>query len=97
MIVTAHPLAEQELAGAAVHYAREGGAPLRERFLAEFERCVATLRLHPSLGSPWQGQLRRLPLRRFPYSVVYAASADRLRILAVAHHRRRPGYWDGRT
>ena len=92
MIVTAHPLAEQELAGAAVHYAREGGPALRERFLAEFERCVAMLRLHPSLGAPWQGQLRR-----FSYSVVYVATADRLRILAVAHHRRRPGYWSGRT
>mgnify|MGYP005847971399 CR=1 FL=1 len=97
MIVTAHPLAGQELAGAAIHYASEGGPHLRERFLAEFERCVALLRSHPSLGSPWHGQLRRLPLRRFPYSVVYAVSADELRILAVVHHRRRPGYWSGRT
>jgi hypothetical protein len=36
---------------------------------------------------------RRILLDRFPYSVIYRASADEILIIAVAHLRRRPGYW----
>jgi toxin ParE1/3/4 len=28
-----------------------------------------------------------------PYSIVYVADDDAIVILAVAHHKRRPGYW----
>lgn len=36
---------------------------------------------------------RRLILRRFPYSVVYEVRREAITILAVAHHRKMPGYW----
>lgn len=36
--------------------------------------------------------LRRAPVRTFPYHVVYLPLDDALRILAVAHDRRRPDY-----
>jgi plasmid stabilization system protein ParE len=36
---------------------------------------------------------RRRVLHRFPYSVIYEVSGDKVIILAVAHHRRKPGYW----
>jgi toxin ParE1/3/4 len=39
---------------------------------------------------------RRCSLRRFPYSLVFIELPDQLRVLAVAHKRRRPGYWRGR-
>jgi plasmid stabilization system protein ParE len=32
-------------------------------------------------------------VRRFPYSVHYEVVERTVTILAVAHHRRRPGYW----
>ena len=35
-------------------------------------------------------------LRRFPFSLIYTVMGDQLRILAVAHHSRRPGYWRNR-
>jgi hypothetical protein len=35
-------------------------------------------------------------MRRFPYSLIYTVIGDEVRILAVAHHSRRPGYWRGR-
>lgn len=35
-------------------------------------------------------------VRRLPYHVVYLETAEELRILAVAHDRRRPGYWQTR-
>jgi hypothetical protein len=31
-------------------------------------------------------------MKHFPFALIYAAAGDQLRILAVAHHSRRPGY-----
>ena len=39
---------------------------------------------------------RRYLMKRFPFVVVYRVAADRIEILAVAHGRRKPGYWRGR-
>jgi hypothetical protein len=41
--------------------------------------------------------LRRLVLIRFPYVLIYSFTPDMLRIVAVAHARRRPGYWRARV
>lgn len=40
--------------------------------------------------------VRRLAVRRFPYHVIYLETPDALRILAIAHDRRKPGYWKNR-
>ena len=41
--------------------------------------------------------MRRKILRKpFEYSLFYVIEPDRIRIVAVAHHRRDPGYWTGR-
>ncbi len=40
---------------------------------------------------------RRFLLDRFPYEVVYLVGADRVVVIAVAHCKRRPGYWRERA
>jgi hypothetical protein len=40
--------------------------------------------------------VRQAHVRRFPYRVVFLETSDTIRILPVAHVRRRPGYWSGR-
>jgi hypothetical protein len=35
--------------------------------------------------------------KRFSYGIVYQIYEDTVRIIAVAHLRRRPGYWDKRV
>lgn len=72
---------------------------LGAQFVNEAERTVATLAGSPGLGAPVPGQdaLRRWPLRRFPYYVLYNVDGAALLILAVAHERRRPGYWGERS
>ena len=97
MIVSTHPLAEEELVDGAVYYAKQANAALGEDFIGEFERSIALLRQYPNIGSPWRGGLKRLPMRRFPCSVVYYVSGEVIRVVAVAHQSRRPGYWRGRT
>ena len=39
---------------------------------------------------------RRFVLRRFPYAVVFAELASEIRVLAIAHTSREPGFWRGR-
>ena len=34
--------------------------------------------------------------RRFPYAVVYIELDNEIRVLAVAHTSREPGFWRGR-
>ncbi len=40
--------------------------------------------------------VRRLPVKRFPYHVVYLDTDAQIRILAIAHDRRKPDYWKPR-
>ena len=41
--------------------------------------------------------MRRRLLRRFPYVIVYVELVTEIRILALAHASREPGYWRERT
>jgi plasmid stabilization system protein ParE len=91
-----HPLATRELVDAAQFYeARAAG--LGGRFLDEVERVVALLEAHPEIGRLAGADIRLFPARRFPYSLVYQVRGAELQVLAVAHHKRRPSYWAGRT
>ena len=87
------PLALTELHDAAVFYAEKANAEFGLAFVAEFERTTRLILENPLLGTVFRDAQRRYFLRRFPYSVIYQVTAKELRIIAVAHHRRRPGYW----
>lgn len=59
-------------------------------------------RLQPSDQHPIvrrvDGQpVRQAHVRRFPYRVVFMETTDAIRVLAVAHDKRRPRYWLGRV
>lgn len=41
--------------------------------------------------------VRRRAVTRFPYHVVYLETPTHIRILAIAHDRRKPGYWKDRV
>jgi len=88
-----HPEAREDLREAAEFYRDNAGAALSQSVLAEFEHSVNLPLEHPRLGSKWRYGKRRLVMRLFPFSVIYTVVDDQLRILAVAHHSRRPGYW----
>lgn len=92
-----HPEAEHDLREAAKFYRGKAGASLSQAFFAEFEHAISLLLEHPRLGSIWRFGRRRLLMRRFPYWVIYTLADDQVRILAVAHSSRRPGYWRWRA
>lgn len=43
-----------------------------------------------------QPDIRRIGLERFPFHVVFREAAAGVQVLAVAHDRKRPGFWAGR-
>jgi plasmid stabilization system protein ParE len=91
-----HPEAQGDLREAAELYREQAGPALAQSFLAEFEHSVGLLLQYPRVGAMWLHGKRRLVTRRFPFSVIYAIVGEQIRILAVAHHSRHPGYWRGR-
>jgi plasmid stabilization system protein ParE len=96
VILVIAPAALAELHAATSFYNSSAGPNLGRLFVSEFERTANLLLANPGLGTMIRGTLRRTPLRRFPYNLIYQATADELRILALAHQRRRPGYWRDR-
>ena len=95
MVARVHPDALAEMTEAARFY--EDRAPgLGREF---FEEVVAVLRAaveNPEAGATQEPPYRRMLCRRFPFAVIYRQADDELRVLAVAHQRRRPGYWKER-
>lgn len=57
---------------------------------------VTVIREHPDAGAVVEPPIRHFPMDVYPYDVVYAPEPDVIFILAIAHHRREPGYWRGR-
>jgi toxin ParE1/3/4 len=96
VIVVVAAEAERDLIDGAIFYGQEANPDLGFAFITEFERSLSVLATHPGLGAPWRVLTRRLPLRRFPYSVIYHIKGEELHVIALAHQRRRPGYWSGR-
>jgi len=91
-----HPEAREDLREAAEFYRDNAGVTLSQSLLAEFEHSVNLLLEHPRLGGKWRYGKRRFVMKHFPFGVIYTVVGDQLRVLAVAHHSRRPGYWRGR-
>ena len=93
--------ASDELEAAAVWYERQGPG-LGEEFLHSVGEVLERIRSFPEIGGlhphvHHELSVRRVLVRRFPYSVVYLELGDEIRILAIAHLKRRPGYWTGRV
>ena len=78
-------------------YAARAGESIASGFVEELDRVLMRLANSPTSGTEFRQKYRWLRLRRFPYLVYYRiASEQTVVVLAVAHARRRPGYWIGR-
>lgn len=88
-----HPEAESDLREAAEYYRERAGIALVQAFFTEFEHAMYLLVQYPMLGALWLHGKRRLVMKHFPYSVVYSVAGHDIRVLAIAHQSRRPGYW----
>ncbi len=97
MKVSVHLAVDDELSETAKFYSERADQALGLAFIAEFERALNFLSNNPELGAIWRGTVRRFPLRRFPYNLVYQIKPEEIRVIALAHQRRRPSYWKNRS
>jgi len=91
-----HPEAQAEMVAAARYY-EEQRSGLGDDFLTQVEQALAVAIQYPSSGAPLGGGFRWVLTRRFRYAIVYRELDRGIEVMAVAHLRRRPGYWRKRV
>lgn len=89
------PEAREELLETILYYESESQG-LGTAFLAAVQKGIDQLLAFPESAPVLYGKVRRKPLRRFPYSLLYSIPGQEIRILAVMNQKRKPMYWWGR-
>jgi plasmid stabilization system protein ParE len=91
------PEAEEELAQAARWY-EERRPGLGIELVVTVDLALQQIREAPDAYPLWQADrpYRKLVMRRFPYVVMFTVHDDVVEVLAIAHAKRRPGYWADR-
>jgi plasmid stabilization system protein ParE len=79
----------------AAEYLDRARPGLGEAFITALEDEFARLQGNPDIGvsADFGHTTRQWRLARFPYSIIYFGGSRRLVVVAIAHDRRRPGYW----
>jgi toxin ParE1/3/4 len=98
--VRTNPFADDEIVYYVGHYEAES-AHLGERLWDEVQAAFKLVSEYPLIGEVVQrarvsGMARRIPLRRFPFFVIYRNLEDHVEVMALAHTSRRPNYWRSR-
>lgn len=93
MTVSFHRLALRELRRALAWY-RQRDRNVAIRFQTAVENAVDRMAADPESLPIEHRQARRIRVRRFPYRFIFESLGDdRIFVIAVAHDRRRSGYW----
>ncbi len=66
---------------------------LAEEFHSALEAVTATIAHNPFQYQKVHGELRRVGLGRFPYSLIYVATEDEVIVLTCVHNARHPRHW----
>jgi plasmid stabilization system protein ParE len=94
------PEASAELEDAVVWYqTRRAGLGLE--FVQAVDAALESIARWPQIGHRVPGvpndiPVRRFPIARFPYHIVYMEWDSAIRLLAFAHDSRKPSYWFSR-
>lgn len=70
---------------------------LGARFAAAVEQATLRAVAFPLTGSRASKNTRRVFVKDFPFAVIYRAESDGIVVFAIAHHARRPEYWQPRV
>lgn len=89
------PGAERDIREA-INFYDETSIELGEFLVSEFEKCLELIAENPRIGREEEDSVRKFPLGRFPYDIVCSFLDGDILGIAVAHQRRRPGYWANR-
>ncbi|MGQ0528388.1 MAG: type II toxin-antitoxin system RelE/ParE family toxin [Panacagrimonas sp.] len=87
-----HPDAAVEAREARQWYAERSLIAARA-FLTELIAVMRTVTDDPDRWPRYLAGTRRYFFPQFPFSLVYRVTEAKIIVVAIAHHRRRPGYW----
>jgi plasmid stabilization system protein ParE len=87
------PAAQREYDAASDYF--DGQRPgLGALFIASIQAAIKRIQRNPQgFGRYKSSRYRFCVVRRFRYVVYFRELRDRIRIVAIAHGSRRPGYW----
>ncbi len=93
------PAAEAEFLKEVAYYSRARDG-LGLKFEYAVESTVGKVVANLDVGTPAAKGTRSWPVKGFPFSVVYRVayqmSDSEILVIALMHHRRKPGYWADR-
>lgn len=97
MTIVVHSGAAAEIEEAAQYYANID-SKLAAALLRELRRMLAQISSFPQ-GCPTLsvGTFRQCRLKKFPYVVIYEVRSTDVLVVAMAHAKRQPGHWLGRS
>jgi toxin ParE1/3/4 len=98
--VRTNPFADDEILEEVRHYAAHS-MDLGERFWSEVQASFKLVSEYPLIGevvrrARVRGTPRRIPLRRFPFFLIYRNLNGHIEVMALAHTSRKPNYWRSR-
>ena len=89
--------AEEEMNFSAQYYNQQSSG-LGLDFLEEIEKSLQFIEKDPERWLYYEQNIHKYNTRRFPFSIFYVfeKDIDKIIIIAVAHQKRKPGYWKQR-
>ena len=90
-----HPAALTELLTATDWYVERSSTAAGE-FVREVQHAAQRIAENPERYPRTRGGRRRFVLLNFPFDLIYRILTEGIEIVAIAHHSRRPGYWQRR-
>lgn len=91
-IVEFHPDALEEVEVAKDWYA-ERSFFASMAFISELNHAVDRIIDAPEMYPVYEANSRRYIFSKFPFSLIYRIRKRKIQIIAVAHSKRKPGYW----
>jgi plasmid stabilization system protein ParE len=93
--VTFHPEAVRELRAAFLWYF-DRNPIVAQSFEAEIDHAMEMIVEDPSRWPKWSDSERKYVFPRFPFNLIYRFKKGIVEVIAVAHQKRKPGYWKKR-
>ena len=81
---------------AAVEYYEECKNGLGRRFRTAVEMELGNIEIMPFRYRVLHTPFRRCLMPKFPYAIIFVIEPDFILIVALAHTKRKPGYWHAR-
>lgn len=95
MRLEVHPLATREMEHSSRWYAKRSSVAALG-FVAAIADGIAKISATPDRYAKIGRQFRACSLVRYPFQLIYRFDSDRIQVVAIAHAKRRPGYWKRR-